>query len=983
MTPAPPAPPAPPARPKPTAPGLVVLTNPEDLPAIPLRTISADAFLQGDGVSARETVLNLCRTHKDLSKGYYVSLVADARGLRVIPGVDTLKLLDDAAALFRALDEAPGVKVVTPEEMTHRRRELARGRRGRGPAPAGGRRDPAPWVVRELDHEKDVRYRPARPAERREEVLVLGRVTSRSLARLGAAVFRACPVPLLRLGLLKEQGVWKVVEVTQERLADLDEAHKRLLVRELRRPQALARAAARRRPDPRLSLAILYDARSPYAPSTAETIEKIERTAERMGVHTVRLAPDGIARLADHDALFIRALTGLGEPAFRFAARAEALGMPVVDDPQSIIRCGNKVFLHELLKREGVPTPPTWITPPSTPFRALAERLGTPFIIKLPEGSFSTAVRKVATEAEYRREAKAMGSHSPLLIAQAYMPTDFDWRVTTLGGKVLFVCKYHMARGHWQIRAADARGVRYGRVEAVARDYAPREVVRTALKAARLVGEGMYGVDLKEGPDGPVVIEVNDNPNLDVGYDDAADGNVIYEDLIDHFLRRAGSEEEPERRRRPAPRPEGTGLTAPIGPRHRRLARTPYKAFEVCGVEIEYALVDRDLNVLHAAEDVLAALAGHPASDAELGAVAFSNEIVDHVLELKIPVPVRSLAHAEPWLAEAAARVADYLAAQNGARLLPTGMHPWFDPRGARMWRRSNQAVYGAYERLFDTRTHGWANVQALHVNLPLGREEDAVRLMNASALLVPYLPALAASSPLYEGEVHGAVDCRLAWILEHQARIPESMGRLVPEYIQSLKEYRQRVLRPMYAAVDRLPGAGALRHEFLNARGAVIKASRDSLEVRIVDAQECVRMDLALAVFTRAALEALSAGLAAGRIALPEPDRLVEDLTQAIYRGSAGEVHAPHLGGGGSERIPMREALRRLLALARSTVRKDEEELLALIEPVVERGSLSERILGRLEPHLADDEAFTDEARRIYVQLSDCVRANEPWSGR
>ncbi len=969
--------------------GLVVLTNPADLPDIPLRTFSADAFLQGDGVPPRETVLNLCRTHKDLTKGYYVSLVADARGLRVIPGVDTLKLLEDSAALFRALDEAPGVHVVTPEEMAHRRKELARARRAAAKLEksqtATTPRSKAPaWIVRELDKEKDVQYRPARPGEVREEVIVLGCSVSRALARVAARVFRACPIPLLRLGLLKEQGVWKVVEVTQERLADLQEPQKRLLVRELRRPNALQRWVARKRPDPRLSLAILYDSRSPYAPSTAETIEKIERTAARMGVHVVRLAPDGLSRLADHDALLVRALTGLSEPAFRFASRAEALGMTVVDDTQSIIRCGNKVFLHELLKREGVPTPPTWITAPTTPYKKIAEKLGSPFIIKLPEGSFSTAVRKVSSEADYRREAAAMASHSPLIIAQGFMPTDFDWRVTTLGGKVLFVCKYHMATGHWQIRAADARGVRYGRVEAVARDYAPRDVVRTALKAARLVGDGLYGVDLKVGPDGPVVIEVNDNPNLDVGYDDAADGNVIYEDIIEYFIQRAGTEEEPERKRRSPARSEDAQLQAPIGPRNRKFPRTPYKAFEVCGVEMEYAIVDRDLNVIHAAADVLAALAGRPSSDAELGAVGFSNEIAEHVLELKIPVPVRSLAHAEPWLAEAVSRVADYLASQNGARLLPTGMHPWFDATKAKVWRRSNQRIYKTYERLFDLGTHGWTNVQALHVNLPLGREEDAVRMMNASALLVPYLPALAASTPMYDGELHGAVDCRLAWILEHQARIPESMGRLVPEYVTSLADYRKRVLLPMYAAVDKLPKARAIRHEFLNARGAVIKASRDSMEVRVIDTQECVRMDLAMAVFTRSALEALSGELEAARIVLPDHDLLVQDLHAAIYRGSQAEVHAPHLGGpGGGERMPMRVALGRLYELAQRVVRRDEADLLALLAPAVERGSLSERILERLTPHVSDDEAFTDEARRIYVQLSDCLRANEPWSGR
>src|SRR5690606_3484145 len=140
-------------------------------------------------------------------------------------------------------------------------------------------------------------------------------------------------------------------------------------------------------------------------------------------------------------------------------------------------------------------------------------------------------------------------------------------------------------------------------------------------------------------------------------------------------------------------------------------------------------------------------------------------------------------------------------------RLFPTGMHPWFNPTTARLWQRANRRIYETYERLFPIYTHGWANVQASHVNLPLGREEsDAVAMMNAAALLVPYLPALAASTPMYDRTIGPAVDNRLAYIIEHQQRVPESCGKLVPEYIDSLRAYRRDVLAPMFAAVARLP---------------------------------------------------------------------------------------------------------------------------------------------------------------------------------
>ncbi|HET7320978.1 MAG TPA: glutamate-cysteine ligase family protein, partial [Longimicrobiaceae bacterium] len=288
--------------------------------------------------------------------------------------------------------------------------------------------------------------------------------------------------------------------------------------------------------------------------------------------------------------------------------------------------------------------------------------------------------------------------------------------------------------------------------------------------------------------------------------------------------------------------------------------------------------------------------------------------------------------------------------------------------------------------RLFDVKTHGWMNVQASHLNLPLGREEEAVALLNAAALLIPYLPALAASSPMYDGELQDAVDNRLAWILQHQARIPESCGDIVPEFVHSLSDYRKNILGPMYQALDHLPDSGVLRHEFFNARGAVIKFSRKAMELRVLDVQECVKMDVAIAVFARAVLRHLAARLRTGRLRLPDHSVLVNDFRSAVWQGSAARVRAPHVGGverDAEGRADIRDVLRELLSIARKTVRKDEAAYLDLVEPVVERGSLSERIRQHLLPHVDDDEGFTEAARRLYIELADCLDGNEVWRGR
>ncbi|HEX2078543.1 MAG TPA: glutamate-cysteine ligase family protein [Longimicrobium sp.] len=969
---------------------IAVVSDPADARGLPEGiAVTADHYLEGGNDLAQPgaVVVNLCRSWKYGSKGYYVSLLADARGQHAIPSVEVSEGFGEAYGLFRALQEA-GVSTIDPEEMRARRRAAKP-----VSAEANGEDEDAPRafplpIVR-VQEEGGWTCRPALEGEAAETLVFLGSAADARFRNTALSVYREWPAPVLRIQLAREEGEWKVTAVAPVPPQRLEDDDRRQLCEALADHRRIVRRGREApREERRASIAVLVDPDDVFSPSSPETLDRLERIAQRMNVHVRRIGLDELHRLPEYDALFIRALTGVSEPAFQFALRAEALGMPVVDDSQSIIRCGNKVFLEELLRREGIPTPRTRIVTRHTPWEQVAE-LGSPIVIKLPDGSFSAAVHKVSSRDEFRRRADDMFRRSPLIIAQEFLPTDYDWRITVLDGRLLFACRYHMARGHWQIRAQSAAGnERYGRVEAVPRDQAPREVVETALRAARLIGGGLYGVDLKETPDGPVVIEINDNPNLDVGYDDAADGAAIYEDLVEFFVRRleqgpeedaaapAEAEEERLLERVRKPIPAGGSVR---GHRH-------YRPFEVAGMELEYPTVDRDLNVVSLVEPAFRVVAGRGTSDVDLGAVGFSNEIADHVFEIKTQEPVRSLADAERMLAEGIQRFSAVLHAEFGARLMPTGMHPWFDPRKGRLWTRSGLRIYTTYARLFDVRTHGWMNVHAAHLNLPLGREVDAMAMHTAAALLIPYLPAVAASSPMYDGELQPAVDGRLAWILEHQARIPESCGELVPEYVESFGEYRKKILAPMYRALDRLPDTGAIRHEFFNTRGAILRFARRAMEVRVLDTQECVKMDVAVAAFVRSALRHLTKRVAEGRVELPEHAVLVEDFRACIQAGTAARVRAPHLDveRGEDGTAPAREVLRHLLCAARRAVRRDEAAYLDLVARVIETGSLSERIRAEMAPYAeADDETFTEAARRIYIELIDCLEANEPWARR
>ncbi|HEX6558010.1 MAG TPA: glutamate-cysteine ligase family protein [Longimicrobiales bacterium] len=958
---------------------IVVVTDKSDVAGLHGRiVVSADEYLEGTGrlADADALVVNLCRTTRYGSKGYYVSLLADARGQHVLPSVQTVAGLADPYARFRALQEA-GVPTIDAAEMVIRKRAAQASERSVQTleAPTDGH-FPVPLVRAESGHV-------AAAAEDQfvETVVQLGTCADTRFRRAARAVYSEWPAPLLRMQVVREADQWKIAEVAAASPHELTEAEQRGLLAALSDDRRFIKARAPGSHETvRASIAVLTDASDPFSPSSPETIDRLERVAARMNVHVARLGLQDLRKLSEYDALFVRSHTGVTHPAFQFAVRAEAFGMPVVDATQSTIRCTNKVFIEELLSREGIPTPRTQIITSGTKWRQI-EQLGFPFVLKLPDGDFSAAVHKITSRDDFERYAGGMFRRSPLLIAQEWLPTEFDWRIGVLNRQLLFAARYYMARGHWQIRTVEKGTERYGRVQAVARDEAPHAVVDVALRAARLIGDGLYGVDIKESPHGPVVIEVNDNPNLDVGYEDTADGDLIYQDIIRYFVAKV----------------EAAGMSDRAGDKHLADVRRPihvpataqpdrYQPFSVTGMELEYPIVDRDLNVVSLVEPAFRILAGHGTSDVNLGAIGFSNEFADHVFELKTQQPLGSMTDIEAVLYEGVARFTAVLRDEFGACLLPTAMHPWFDPHDARLWTRSGLRVYTTYARLFNVRTHGWMNVQAAHVNLPFGSEAETMAMLNACSLLIPYLPAIAASSPMHDGKLQDTVDARMAWLTHIQARIPESCGVIVPEYAKSFADYRKHILQPMYAALDKTPDTACIRAEFFNTRAAILRFARKALEIRVLDTQECVKMDVAMAAFVRWSLKHLTQLLLQERLPLPDHRLLVADFQSTIEQGCQARVHAPHVetGRDSSGLASVRDVLKLLIAGARDQAPAEDTKYLDLIERVAESGSLSERIRARLQPYAHKPaEEFNEMVRHTYIQLVDCLESNEPWQGR
>ncbi|HCQ37173.1 MAG TPA: alpha-L-glutamate ligase, partial [Alcanivorax sp.] len=248
---------------------------------------------------------------------------------------------------------------------------------------------------------------------------------------------------------------------------------------------------------------------------------------------------DAYTRLGEYDGLFIRETTGIDHHTYQFARKAEQEGMVVIDDPGSILRCTNKVYLAELLRTHRIPAPRSMIFDKRR-IAEIGKLFSFPSVLKVPDGCFSRGVRKVKSPEHLAEVATEMFKNSELLVIQEYVETTFDWRIGVLGGEAIFASRYFMAPGHWQIvkHEDDGKSFEEGGFETVAVEDAPADIVSTALAAARLMGDGLYGVDMKETPHGPMVIEVNDNPNVDAGVEDLWLGEDLYRQIMLEFLRR-------------------------------------------------------------------------------------------------------------------------------------------------------------------------------------------------------------------------------------------------------------------------------------------------------------------------------------------------------------------------------------------------------------------------------------------------------------
>ncbi|MBX7168614.1 MAG: glutamate--cysteine ligase [Pirellulales bacterium] len=405
--------------------------------------------------------------------------------------------------------------------------------------------------------------------------------------------------------------------------------------------------------------------------------------------------------------------------------------------------------------------------------------------------------------------------------------------------------------------------------------------------------------------------------------------------------------------------------------------------FEAYGVEIEYMLVDaRTLDVLPATDRVIAAEAGEITSEHDAGALAWSNELALHVIELKTSEPSRSLVGLDQVFHEHVRRINAHLATLGG-RLMPTAMHPWMDPwREMRLWPHEYNEVFAAFDRIFDCRGHGWANLQSVHLNLPFADDAEFARLHAAVRLVLPLLPALAASSPLVAGQATGRLDERLEVYRGNARKIPSIAGAIVPEAVFSQADYEAEIFAPMYREIAPHDAAGTLQHEWLNSRGAIARFERNTIEIRVIDAQEAPCMDLAIvgaaAGLVRLLVEEVNSPLARQQAWSHEPlaallgATIIQADAAIIDEGDYLETLGIHAAGGMTAGDAWRKIVEQLRRQPGWNAAWDVP-----LSVLLEQGPLARRILAA-----TGSNPSRARLQAVYGELCECLQTNRPFAG-
>lgn len=438
-------------------------------------------------------IFNLCSSYAYQRFGYYISLLASARGQRVIPSTDTIsdfKILKVVHSVAYDIDEIiqAALTKVSVSQIT-----LA---------------------------------------------IYFGQTAYKGMGQLANKLYQMFEAPLFQVSFAKHEK-WIIKDIQVLTLNKIPEQEVTLTLDFAKRYFNKKRFNKTKLVNYKYDIAVLVNPNEKTPPSCPIALQKFKQAANKKGLYLEFITKHELDKINEFDALFIRETTSVNNHTYEFSRMAYAEGLVVIDDPWSILKCSNKIYQNELFKKYKILTPSTTIFTKNLFDKKLLSQLNYPLVLKQPDSAFSLGITKVENAAEATMALNELFKKSDMVVCQEFLYSDFDWRIGVMDNKAIFACKYYMSVGHWQIynwkgEAEDNAGDS----ETVAIQNVPEKVVQTALKAAALIGDGLYGVDLKEINDAVYVVEVNDNPNVDAGIEDEVLQDELYNMIIDSILNR-------------------------------------------------------------------------------------------------------------------------------------------------------------------------------------------------------------------------------------------------------------------------------------------------------------------------------------------------------------------------------------------------------------------------------------------------------------
>lgn len=408
--------------------------------------------------------------------------------------------------------------------------------------------------------------------------------------------------------------------------------------------------------------------------------------------------------------------------------------------------------------------------------------------------------------------------------------------------------------------------------------------------------------------------------------------------------------------------------------------KRPLHLFDGYGVELEYMIVNREsLDIMPISDRVLIKNTGEVVNELTLDGVAWSNELALHVIEIKTAGPAKDLSAIDLEFQKHVEKI-DALLEPFGARLMPGAAHPWMDPyNGVELWPHEYNPIYEAYNRIFNCSGHGWSNVQSTHLNLPFYGEEEFEKLHAALRLVLPLIPAMAASSPIADSERKPFLDFRMEMYRTNSIKIPSITGLIVPEAIFNREAYQKEVLDKMYREIAPYDPDSILQEEWLNSRGLMPRWDRNSIEMRVMDVQECPKMDLAILEWIVSVTKRLiSEDLYSLELQKNwHEDELYPILLSTIQHGEQALITDRkylEIFGLSASSVPAGELCKHIFKefASSSDYSSETSENLNLI---FDEGPLARRILKSLPQSFRKDDLIN-----TYNQLCDCLKYGKPF---